>query len=190
MKKVFMIHGFKGEPNGGWRPWLMGELAQNDIWACALAMPTPDTPVKDEWVKTIKDAVKEPTEEIFLIGHSLGVPAILRYLESLPSGLKIGGVVLVSGTAFKIKKEKYEQVNSFLETSFNFEHIKNVCKNFIVIHGDNDPNVPFSDAEYLAEKFSCDLISIPNGKHLNGSAGWYELPQALESLLKMIKISN
>ena len=186
MKKVFMIHGFQGEPNGGWRPWLMGELAQNDVWACALAMPTPDIPNKDEWVKKISEEVQDPDEDVFLVGHSLGVPTILRYLETLSNGSKIGGVILVSGTAFKVKKDGYEQVNSFLETSFDFEHIKNVCKNFVVIHGDDDPNVPFSDAEYLSNQLSCNLILIHNGKHLNGSAGIYKLPEALESLLKIL----
>lgn len=187
MKKAFMIHGFNGEPNGGWRPWLMGELAKNDIWACSLAMPTPDAPVKNEWVKTISLAIQNPNEEIFLIGHSLGVPAILRYLETLPENLKIGGAVFVSGPVFKIERSGYDEVNSFLEGSFDFEYIKNICNNFTVIHGDNDPMVNFSEGEYLSQKLSCKLISISNGKHLNGSAGWYKLPEALESLLKMIK---
>lgn len=186
MKKVFMIHGFMGEPNGGWRPWLMSELAQNDIWACALPMPTPDNPIKDEWIQTIKDAVKIPTDEIFLIGHSLGVPAILHYLESLPDGVKIGGAVLVSGPVFKIPNNKYDLVNKFLENSFNFDYIKKTCNNFVIIQGDDDPNVPITDAEYLSKNLSCNLILVPNGKHLNGSAGIYKLPQALESLLKMI----
>jgi predicted alpha/beta hydrolase family esterase len=187
MKKVFIIHGFNGSPNGGWRPFLMRELAKNDIWACSLPMPTPDAPIKDEWIKTLSDAIKNPSEEIFLVGHSLGVPTILRYLESLPEGSKIGGAVLISGPILKIEKDGYEKVNSFIEQTFNYEHIKNVCNNFIIIHGDNDQSVPFSEAEFLAGKFSCDLVSVPNGGHLNGSAGWYELPQALDALLKMIK---
>lgn len=180
-----MVHGLNGSPNGGWRPWLMGELAKKDIYACALPMPTPDKPEKSEWIRTIKDAVRIPSEEIFLVGHSLGVPAILRYLETLGKDQKIGGVVLVSGPVFEIKKAGYEEVNAFLNGSFDFEHIKNVCKNFIIIHGDNDTSVPFSDGEYLAKSFSCDLILIPNGGHLNGSAGWRKLPQLLESLEKM-----
>lgn len=186
MKKIFMVHGFNGEPNGGWRPWLMGELAQNDIWACSLAMPTPNNPVKEEWVKAIQNAVTDPNEDIFLVGHSLGVPAILRFLESLPDGVKIGGAILVSGPVFEIPKDKYDLVNKFLEGSFDFDYIKKNCNNFVIIHGDDDPNVPFSDAEYLAEKLSSNLILVPNGKHLNGSAGIYKLPQVLESLLKMV----
>lgn len=189
MKKVFIIHGFGGTPNGGWKSWLMNELAKNGIYACSLPMPTPDNPVKSEWVKTINEAVGIPNGEIFLVGHSLGVPAILRYLEDLDKDSKIGGAVLVSGPVAKIEKNGYEQVNSFLDGAFDFDHIKNTCKNFSIIHGDNDKNVPFSDAEYLRDKLSCKLISVHNGGHLNSWQGWNKLPQALEALLKMIKTS-
>lgn len=190
MKKVFMIHGFQGRPNSNWFTWLMEELSKESIYACALPMPTPDVPVKSEWVKVINEAVGIPREGIFLVGHSLGVPAILRYLESLDKDSKIGGVVLASGLTSLIKEVGYENVNKFIETTFDFEHIKNTCKNFVVIHGDNDENVPFSDAEFLADKLSCKLISIPNGGHLNGPDGFYKLPEALGSLLKMMKISK
>jgi hypothetical protein len=188
MKKVFMIHGFAGEPNGGWRPWLMGELFKyNNTYACALPMPSPSNPIKEEWVQTILQAVENPGEEIFLVGHSLGVPTILRYLEKLPEGSKIGGVVLVSAIRNNIPGERYELVNKFLEGSFDFDHIKNVCENFVIIHGEDDLIVPISDAEELSSQLSCKLIRIPNGKHLNEHSGFYQLPEALDSLIKMIK---
>lgn len=53
MKKVFLIHGFQGSPNGGWRPWLMAELKKQDVYACALSMPDPENPVCAEWVLEI-----------------------------------------------------------------------------------------------------------------------------------------
>ncbi len=187
MKKVFMVHGFGGEPNGGWRPWLMGELAKEDIWACALPMPTPITPKKDEWVEEIKRAIGEPDEEIFLAGHSLGVPAILRYLEGLPENSKIGGALLVSGPVRSLNQERYMILEHFINTSFDFEHIKKVCKNFVVIHGDNDDKVPFSHAEELSKNLNCKLVLVPNGGHLGGSDGWRQLPQALEAINEMMK---
>lgn len=187
MKKVFMVHGFGGEPNGGWRPWLMGELAKEDVWACALAMPTPDTPKKDQWVGEIKRAIGEPNEHYVLAGHSLGVPAILRYLESLPEGLNIGGAVLVSGPAYSLNKEKYLQLDHFVDTPFNFKHIKKVCGDFVVIHGDNDDKVPFNHAQELSKNLNCKLVSIPNGGHLGRSDGWIELPEVLEAVNEMIK---
>ncbi|MBI4599005.1 alpha/beta hydrolase, partial [Candidatus Uhrbacteria bacterium] len=82
MKKVFIIHGFEGSPNGGWRPWLMAELEKQEIYACALSMPMPENPVCDEWVGEISRHIERNSDDkIYLVGHSLGVPAILRYLE-------------------------------------------------------------------------------------------------------------
>ena len=190
MKKVFIVHGFQGRPNLNWFPWLMEELSKESIYACALPMPTPDVPVKSEWVKVINEAVGTSKEETFLVGHSLGVPTILHYLESLDKDSKIGGVVLVSGPISLIKENGYEQVNTFLDTTFDFEHIKNACKNFIIIHGDNDTNVPFSEAMELSKKLTCNLIPIPNGGHLNSAVECYKLPEVLDSLLKIIKSSN
>jgi hypothetical protein len=124
MKKVFIVHGFNGEPNGGWRPWLMGELAKKEIYACALPMPSPESPIKEEWVRTISESIKNPNEEIFLVGHSLGVPAILRYLETLKEDQRINGAFLVSGPLNIIPKDGYQNVNKFLDTPFDFEYIK------------------------------------------------------------------
>ncbi len=97
MKKVFIIHGFAATPNGGWRSWLMSELSTKNIYASALAMPTPAQPVLSEWVKEISRHVeRNKNDEIYLVGHSLGSSAILRHLESAPAGLIIAGAVLVS----------------------------------------------------------------------------------------------
>lgn len=186
MKKVYLIHGYGGEPNGGWRPWLMGKLAREEVWACALAMPMADEPKKDEWVKEMQRVIGTPNENIFLVGHSLGVPAILRYLESLPTDSVIGGVVLVSGPIHPLYTERHASIAHFMSEPFDFVHIQKVCKQFAVIHGDNDEVVTFDHAAELAQQLGCSAVSIPGGGHLNGSSGWYELPEALEALNKMM----
>lgn len=186
MKKVFIIHGFNGEPNGSWKSWLMWELGKKKIYACALPMPTPDKPKKDEWIKKITEEIGNPNEEIFLVGHSLGVPAILRYLETLPEGIKISGAVLVAGPIHVLSSERHKIIGHFMDTPFDFKHIKSVCKNFVVIHGDDDTTVLFKHAIELSKNLSCELIPVPGGKHLSRSSGWYELPEALESLEKMM----
>ncbi len=72
MKKVFIIHGFEGSPNGGWRPWIMAELEKKDIYACALSMPDPENPLCSEWVAEIQRHVqRNKGDEIYLVGHSL-----------------------------------------------------------------------------------------------------------------------
>jgi len=139
MKKVFIIHGFEGSPNGGWRPWLMGELEKQDIYSCALPMPKPENPNCDEWIEEISRQISSE-DEIYLVGHSLGSPAILRYLES-PKAKNIAGAVLVSCPS---EKNENRKIDSFMEGMFDFEKIKSKCQEFTVIHGDNDSAVPFS----------------------------------------------
>lgn len=182
MKKVFIVHGFQGSPNGGWRPWLMGELEKQDIYACALSMPKPEEPFCNEWVEEIRRHVeKNKNNDIYLVGHSLGVPAILRYLESFDSR-NIFGAVLVSGPS---EKNNNKKIDNFLERPFDFEIIKSKCKNFSVIHGDNDQNVPLDNARTLSRELNAELIIVENGGHLNGSSGWTQLPQCIEALNKM-----
>ncbi len=184
MKKVFIIHGFEGSPNGGWRPWLMGEFAKQEIYACALSMPNPANPIPAEWVKEITRHIESnPRDQIYLVGHSLGVPAILRYIEKMKVK-NVKGMVLVSGPIYKTSKKK---VGKFLAKPFNFADIRSKVKKVAVIHGDNDKSVSFEQGEFLAKELKGKLIPIKNGGHLNGSSGWYMLPQCLEELIEMMK---
>jgi predicted alpha/beta hydrolase family esterase len=181
MKKVFIIHGLSGSPNGGWRPWLMGELEKKDIYACALAMPSPDEPAVQEWLEEIGRHIRGH-DEVYLIGHSLGATAILRYLEN-PQSSPIAGGILVSGPFQPTANKKVE---TFLNKPFNFESIRKKCAHFAIIHGDNDTVVPLGDGEHFAEHLDGSLMVVKNGQHLNGSAGWFQLPACLEALEKMI----
>ncbi|MBP7823253.1 serine hydrolase family protein [Candidatus Gracilibacteria bacterium] len=182
MKKVFIIHGFEGSPNGGWRPWLMRELEKRDIYACALPMPAPENPLCSEWVGEIKrQIVQNQQDDIYLIGHSLGGPAILRCLEQI-QGVHVSGIILVSSPS---ERNNNNKLDSFLEKDFDFERIRQSAQSFAIIHGDNDSLVPLHNARFLAEKLHAKLMIIPNGKHLNGSAGCFQLPGCLDVLIEM-----
>lgn len=183
MKKVFIIHGFQGSPNGGWRPWLMAELEKLDIYACALAMLEPDHPKVGDWVSEISRHITLD-DKICLVGHSLGVPAILRCLESIgDQSINIAGAVLVSGPLSLVSQR---DVDSFLIDGFDFSKITKVSNKFAVIHGDDDPLVPVADAYQLSSKLQTKPIIIKGGQHLNGGAGWTKLPEVLEAIKKIL----
>jgi uncharacterized protein len=184
-KKVVLIHGLGGSPNGGWRPWLMRKLADADIYAYSLAMPDPDTPSPVAWEREISTVVESDKEsDFYLVGHSLGVPAILRYLERSKSD-NVLGAILVSGP---LSKTNNEWVDNFLLSGFDFRKINSDCRQFVVIHGDDDPLVPVEDAKSLSLKLDAKLIIIKGGGHLNGDSGWYELPDCLRGLQEMWEI--
>lgn len=184
MKKVFIIHGYEGSPNGGWRPWLMSELEDLDIYAAALSMPSPSEPICEEWMEEIARHVeRNKNDEVYLVGHSLGVPAILRYLEKKYTGENVKGAVLVSGP---VGLTQNQTLDEFLNTPFDFEKIKSRVSKFVVIHGDNDPRIPLGDAEILSTKLDASLVIVKNGGHLNGSSGFRKLPECLDALKDII----
>jgi predicted alpha/beta hydrolase family esterase len=185
MKKVFLIHGFGASPNSGWLPWLMGALEQADVYACALPMPFPSRPLCPQWVEEIaRVAERSAADDIYLVGHSLGVPAILRYLQQAPWSVRVKGAVLVSGPAEDVGEER---IRNFLDRPFDFATIQTRASRFTVIHGDDDPVVPFDHARFLSERLGAELVPVPGGSHLRGGDGYYQLPEALEALIGMFR---
>jgi alpha-L-fucosidase 2 len=58
-------------------------------------------------------------------------------------------------------------------------HVSKTAPPFLLIHGDKDEAVPFTESTNLQEALRavgvrCDLIRIPNGPHATG--GWYKVP--------------
>jgi len=162
----------------------MAELDKQDIYACALAMPDPWEPTPAGWTQEIARQVDQSSQdEIYLVGHSLGVPAILRYLESANNIHGIKGLVLVAGPVTPIGKEK---VDRFLNNPFNFDKIKSYNLKIVIVHGDNDPSVPMENANLIKDKLDAELVVVPSGGHLSGHEGWRELPQVLDALNGMM----
>lgn len=192
MKKVFIVHGFGGIPNGGWIPWLMEELAKRKIFACALPMPDSKKPIVVKWVEEISHAIdNSPEDEIFLVGHSLGATAVLKYLESIKTNKKLAGVVLVSGLISPLQPENnksvYRAIDSFVVSPINFENIKDKAEKFVVLHSIDDPAVPFSHAEIISGSLDCKLVKVEKGGHffILSEPICYEIPELLNIILKI-----
>ena len=71
------------------------ELEKKGFHVEVPAMPDTDNPKIESWVSFLKKTIKNPGKDTYLIGHSIGCQAILRYLQGINS--KIGGVVFVAG---------------------------------------------------------------------------------------------
>lgn len=181
-ERVFIIHGWEGTPDSNWFPWLRKELEKQGFEVIVPAMPDTDHPIFSEWLADMQKIICHPDKNTYLVGHSLGAIAILRYLESLPTGQKIGGVVLAAGFSESLGIKETE---SFFVEPLNYERIKNSAEKFIAINSDNDPYVPIKKGEILRDKLGAELIVVPKGSHLNEGAGYTELPIVLENLLNL-----
>lgn len=191
MKKVLIVCGFRGIPNGGWLPWLMQELERDFIYASSIPIIDTVNPTKEGYVQDIRNAIGEDLSGVYLIGHSLGASGIFYYLKSLEEGRKLAGVVLVSGPFKPVDTENSEsifrKIDEFLTPDLDFSLVKNKALKFVVVHGEKDKIVPISHAEKISSDLGCELVVVKGGDHFTQVAEprTYELPPVLEALKKM-----
>jgi len=190
-KRVFVVHGWGGYPEEGWFPWLKKELEQEDFEVFVPAMPNTDEPKIEEWIPHLANLISEPDKNTYLLGHSIGCLAILRYIEKLDKKIKIGGVILVAPWIYLDKKTMEEEgergeaiARPWTETPIDWNKVKSHTKNFVGILSDNDPYVPLMNKELFEKKLGIEIIIEHNKSHFSGGDGINKLQSALESVLK------
>lgn len=167
-KKVVIVHCWEGIPNYCWYPQTKKELEAKGFEVEVPEMPETANPKLTGWLPKLKEVVGSPTEDVFLVGHSLGCITIMRYLETLSSNEKVGGVVFVAGFTDDLG---YKELSNFFETPIDFDKIKTKANQFTAIASDNDPYVSLKYADILKEKFGAKVIIKHNMKHFSGTIG-------------------
>jgi len=190
MKRVFIVHGWGGNPDEPWLKWLKQELEKRGFEATNPEMPDTWHPKISEWVGKLDEVVGESDSNTYFVGHSIGCQAIMRYLEQLPENKKVGGAIFVAGW-FSLTDETWDEdytrevADEWINTPVNFEKIKQHTNNFMVVNSDNDPYVPLNDAESFKDNLGTKVLMLKNMGHIAGDDGVIELPVVLEELLKM-----
>ena len=59
-KRAFLIHGWEGYPEEGWRPWLRDKLKEKGFEVIVPAMPDTKKPKMDAWLDFLTETVGEP----------------------------------------------------------------------------------------------------------------------------------
>ncbi len=182
MKRVLIVHGFQGSPDTGWKPWIATELEKKGFKVFVPFMPDPDHPKATEWISKIAEIVGRPDKGTYLIGHSLGCPAILRYLETLDKGQQVGGAILVAGPAYY---RGVKEIRNFFSSPFEWKKIRSACAKFAVIHSGDDKIVPVEHAYVYQRNLGAKAIITKGMGHFSSDEGIIEAPVVLDSLLKM-----
>lgn len=128
MKRAIIVHGWGGTPQEGWFPWLKKDLEKKGFSISVPQLPDTEHPHIKTWVPALAVAVGTPDQETYLVGHSMGCQTIIRYLETLKEGKKIGGAVFVAGfirplTGLTTAEEK-EIDREWTLTPINFDGVR------------------------------------------------------------------
>jgi predicted alpha/beta hydrolase family esterase len=188
MKRVIIIHCWEGYPEYCWYPYTKKKLEALGFEVSVPEFPDTETPLLSKWLLKLKEVIREPDEDLYLIGHSLGCITILRYLESLSDSQKIGGAVFVAGFTDYLG---FDEIKSFFTDPINFDEIKKHCPKFVAIHSDNDPYVSLKNGDIFKDKLGAELIIKHKASHFSGEIeneeSCVELPDVIDVVTKLSK---
>ncbi len=186
MKRIFLVHGWGGNPNMDWFPWAKKEFEQKGYEVIVPAMPDPDYPKIEPWVNKLKEAVDVVRTDDIFVGHSIGCQAVERYLQTLPEDTKIDKVILIAPWIVLTRKtfeemgENEEVVKSWYEELIDYEKIKNMTK-WTAVFSDDDPFVNYEDNfKVYKDKLNAEIILKNNQGHFAQEQGITEIPFLLE----------
>jgi len=188
MKRVFVVHGWDGNPEEDWYPWLKKELEGRGFEVFVPAMPNPAKPKMETWIPFLSRLVGPPDTSTFFVGHSIGCQTIIRYLETLPEGVKIGGAVFVAGwyNLRNLETEEEKRIaGPWVNTPRDDEKIRKIVNKAVAIFSDNDPFVLPENQKSWKEKVGAEIIVEHNKGHFTESDGVYTLPSALDAVSGM-----
>ncbi len=190
--RIFIIHGYLSHPEEAWLPWFKRELENEGFQVSLPAMPRPDHPVIADWIAFIDRLVGVPDASTYLVGHSLGCQAVLRYLETAgAAGRSVAKTLLVAGI-FPVGMSLAEAVKAtdgdpilvpWFRAGIDPGLVKPAAGECTVILSDNDPYI---DLEQATTTFRATLdpriVVVPGGGHFNEDDHLTQLPEALNAL--------
>jgi predicted alpha/beta hydrolase family esterase len=180
-KRVFIIHGWGGNPEEGWYPWVKAQLEQRGFLVTVLEMPDTEHPQIRAWVGHLQKTTGEVDEQTFFIGHSIGCQTILRFLETVPEGKVAGGVVFVAGWFHLMGLEEEELLiaEPWVNTPIDVEKVRVHAGKIRAIFSDNDSVVPLTEKDIFEKELQATCIILHDKGHFSGDDGINELPEAL-----------
>src|SRR3989344_4113624 len=178
-KRAFIVHGWSGSPKKEFKVFVPH-------------MPDTDNPQIEAWVDALRRIVGEPDNDTYFIGHSIGCQTILRYLESLPDNVKVGGAIFVAGW-FNLTKEvtgdpeQNKIAKPWLSTKINFSKVLKHTKKFTAIFSNNDPYVPLTDSKIFKAKLKAKTIIEKKQGHFTQDDNIKKVPVVIKELLNLSK---
>jgi predicted alpha/beta hydrolase family esterase len=166
---ILIIPGWTGSGPDHWqsrweRNLKTARRVEQDDW---------DTPVKDDWVRRIAQAVSETRRPAVLVAHSCGVAAV-AHATTLLDGSRVAGAYLVAPADL-------EGSGLWPETGGGFTPMPLAPLSFpsIVVASSNDPHCSLDRAREFAAAWGSTLLEAGEAGHINTASGHGPWPDGL-----------
>lgn len=143
-----------------------------------------EQPICADWVDAIDTAVRAcPSNDVVLIGHSLGCIAIAHWAQQ--HAVVIRGALLVAPADLENPHEALP-VDSFTPIP-----LRPLPFPSILVASSNDPWASPERSRFFAKEWGSDLVVLQNAGHINADAGygeWKDGVQLLGNFFDLISI--
>jgi predicted alpha/beta hydrolase family esterase len=133
-RRVIIAHGWNDGENNAWINWLAEELKRRHYEVVRPVFPHVHVPRPTQWVAALREAAGDLDDQTVIVGYSLGVPTVLRYLNDYPGGVRIAGVVLVAGFGDGWGRRPA----ALFDPPLDFERLRHRARYRVCIYSDND----------------------------------------------------
>lgn len=179
MVRVLMVPGLTGSGPGHWQSlWQernksYGRVDQRD-W---------EHPEVDEWVESLDRAVRDQSQSIVLVGHSLGSITIVHWAARLPTSNVVGAVV-VAPTDVEAESAPIES------RGFSPIPLKPLLFPSRLVSSKDDHLLDVERARHFARCWGSELVALDKGGHFNTASGYGPWPDGCDQLQEFVASSE
>ncbi|MBI4021397.1 MAG: serine hydrolase family protein [Candidatus Aenigmarchaeota archaeon] len=181
--RLIIVHRWDGSPEADWYPWLRREAERRGLSVQVPALPEPDYPRIEPWVRTLRSL--RPDQDTILVGHSLGCQTILRALDR-----PVRGAVFVAGffALHDLEGPESEEIAAPWVAPFPLARAKASLPKLTVLLSDNDPWVdPEENGRLFRDRLGAEVIVLGSRGHFTGEDHVLKLPEALRAVEAMAR---
>jgi uncharacterized protein len=176
-RHAVLVHGKGGSPETSWLPWLWQELQARGYNCESPSFPPQDDSKLADWFVVFNRLKVEFTKTVF-IAHARGAMALLRWINTLAPTTRISQVITVSCN-FDFQPNRTDG-DEFYSQPLDYDDLMRKCRNFIVIHSQDDPYVPIAAGEQLAAHLKAKFVPYKTAGHFGSSK--LQAPEILREL--------
>ena len=172
--KVLIAPGYCGSDDNHWQSYWQKEnkeyirIEQRDWYH----------PVADEWADTIEKYVRESSDDVVVVAHSLACVALAIWVQN--TNLSIKGALLVAPP--NIECEKLRTVIK----GFSPVPMQELPFKSILLASTNDEYMNIDQAEVLANHWKSTFLNIGNKGHINSNSNLMNWPEGRAYLSALI----
>lgn len=163
--------------HSNWYGWLKSKLLEKNIDCLLRNMPDPVLAREEIWIPFMEKQLN-CDEHTVIVGHSSGAQAALRYAEKH----SVLGLILVSPCVTDLD-DPNEKASGYYNRPWEWEQIKQNTQWIVQFGSTDDPFIPFSEQEQVAEGTASEFHKFSDKGHFQ-SLAFSDLMNILISKLK------